>query len=75
MADITISDGVSASIQAACKTIETCVSARMEYLRMLSPEQRATVLDMEVKGQKLAFDVFVQPLADLVGAIKGAFNK
>lgn len=72
MPDLAIAPPYEAAIIAICKTIDTCVTARMDYLRMLSDEQRATVFDREAKGQQVAFDIFVQPLIGLVDLIKGA---
>jgi hypothetical protein len=58
------------AITAVAKAIETGITERMNWLRMLSPEQLKTILDMQVKGEKVGFDIFIEPLIDLVQFIK-----
>jgi hypothetical protein len=55
---------------AIAQTVETCVKERSAYLGMMSAEQRSLAIDLDLKGQKLAYDLFLQPLSDLAALIR-----
>lgn len=63
------------AIIAVCSTIDKILAARQAEMALMTKEQLNARFERESKGEQVAFDIFVQPLINLVDLIKRAKNE